>query len=188
MNPLDDLSQINFVPKPLPEDTTPDVKLKKDRGDGMFVASCDEESFGSGFYDTREEAILSYPKEEDLQEGDRYFVAETVKFDPTVNADRVIENAYEEAAEAVGEVADGWLDGIKREEEDLLTDMLTDAFKRWLMETGNTPRFYECKNVTEHRAPPPPPPPQLDMFEKRKVLPGTIDLNLDLGPDDRFEL
>jgi hypothetical protein len=184
MNPLDDIHLINFVPKALPE-LEPEAKANREKT-GDFVASTDEESFSSDNYDTREEAVLCFPEEMGLEEGELFFVAEKREFIPTVDGDRVIENAYEEACENVGEVADGWLDGVKKGDRELLTDMLTGAFNRWLRETNNFPHFYACENVTEHRAPAPPPEPQLDMFDKKKPLPGR--LNLDLGRDDRFEL
>lgn len=193
MNLLDDLSQINFVPKPPSEDAVSEQKPnKKDKGDGRFVASQDEEAFGSDFYDTREEAIRCYPQDMGLDEDDLFFVAETTKFTPTVDCDRLVEMACEDASEAVGEVSESWLDGLKNSDMERLRELMNEAFHRWLREVGQMPRFYACEKVTDHRAPPPPPPPQLDMFEKRKTVPGRLDLNpkgfMGFGPNGRFEV
>ncbi|MOA16735.1 hypothetical protein D3C78_1369640 [compost metagenome] len=117
---------------------------------------CDEE------FDTEQEAIeagiryftnadgygYEYENDEKFQ-GDSFQVGQQSQHFMNVAQCRVIDQATEDACELCGDIADRWLSKVSKGEELLLGDMLTDAFKKWLKDTGNEPNFYAVISVKD---------------------------------------
>lgn len=55
----------------------------------------------------------------------------------------IIERLYEDACDEVGEVAECWLDSVKRPELDKLNERIIPIVKEWLKEIGEEPSFYK---------------------------------------------
>ena len=67
----------------------------------------------------------------------------------------IVERLYEDACDEVGEVADGWLDSVKRPEIDKLNERIIPIVKEWLKEIGEEPSFYKvlpCEECTLREA------------------------------------
>ena len=69
---------------------------------------------------------------------------------PTIDGDGIIEMLQEMADEAVGDVADGYLADVTKEDEEKLTNALTETVKKWAAENGYLPTFYTVENVKEY--------------------------------------
>ena len=66
-----------------------------------------------------------------------------------VCADRIIEDLQEEAYDEVGEVSDGWLDSVTKEQRESLCEKLLKAVLEWLKECGEEPSFYKVHPIAE---------------------------------------
>jgi len=114
-----------------------------------FCASTSEEFFTEE-YESREDAIKNYPREDVLAEGETFFVGEMVPFVPRVNGLAVLEALQEQALEDCGENAENFLDEVSKDDMVLLGQRLDEVIKQWLFETKNEPHFFGVKHITEH--------------------------------------
>lgn len=78
------------------------------------------------------------------------YIGRVYKYEPRVDAIRVIEcvqqDAYDEADEYIGD----YLDNVKEEEWQKLEAMLTETFNKWALETGNEPNFFTVEEIQEY--------------------------------------
>ncbi|ADH03255.1 gp109 [Bacillus phage W.Ph.] len=97
-------------------------------------------------------------KEEAVEEGLKYalemgwtsyYVGEAIRYIPYIDGDSAMDHVIDAATEELGEVAHGWLDHIKHDERDDLTNMLTETFHKWLEKTKNNQDFFTLENVEE---------------------------------------
>ena len=120
-----------------------------------FWISDTEESFSSGPFDTRGEAVAAAPDELGLDPGQTFFSCEaqweTETFGPF--ADRVIEMAQDMAGDEAPECAEDWLNDISKEAVQDLDDALSAAWEAWLDKHDLRPKWFTAQDVQEHRAP-----------------------------------
>lgn len=119
---------------------------------GTFSVSYDRERF-VGEYKTREEAIANAWNELDIQRGATFYTAQNLAPVVTIDTDRFIEDVAQTASDDCGDVADGWLADVSKEEERELGKRLAVVFEDWLKATDNVPKFFRCENIEEHRLP-----------------------------------
>lgn len=111
-----------------------------------------------GEFDTREEAVaagiefFTLPDGyEDYRgekfEGESFDVGIITNPDVSIDAWRMIDDVIEQVGEQCGDVSESWLSHVKYEDRDLLSEMLTSAFKIWLRDTNNEPHFYAISNI-----------------------------------------
>ncbi|MFB5758980.1 hypothetical protein [Paenibacillus medicaginis] len=113
-----------------------------------------------GEFDTKEEAIeegsryftdadeYGYASDNDETfEGNSFDVGQIIEPDISIYGRHVIDPVTEQVGEQCGEISDSWLEKVSNEDEILLDQMLTAAFKGWLQKTNNEPHFYAVKNV-----------------------------------------
>lgn len=117
-----------------------------------FSYSFDEERYYEGEYDSVEEALMAAKEEaKDYPEGiEDVYIGVICKFEPCIDAVRVIEcvqqDAYDEADEYIGD----YLDNVKKEDWQKLEAMLTETFNKWAKETGNEPNFFTVEEIQEY--------------------------------------
>ena len=118
-----------------------------------YAFSFDNERY-YGQYDSIREA-LRFAKEDikyndELKNIKTIYIGRVYKYEPYVNAIRVIEcvqqDAYDEADEYIGD----YLDNVKEEEWRKLETMLTETFNKWAKETGNEPNFFTVEEIQEY--------------------------------------
>lgn len=129
---------------------------------GKWVVNISEDGIWSSIdeFNTKEQAITFGKTEfEDIYEdevGEKhdsatykkvFYVGQIEKFIPYVNVDSVLDNVVENAYDEVGEVVEGFLGSVSKEEYGFLEERLNDAFKTWLDETKNHPTFWKIVNV-----------------------------------------
>ncbi|QQO38837.1 hypothetical protein BCPG3_153 [Bacillus phage BCPG3] len=98
---------------------------------------------------TRDEAIEEGQKHALEMGWDKYYVGKAIQFIPHIDGDSAMDHAIDTTTEELGEVAHGWLDYVKQEERDDLTNMLTETFHKWLEKTKNNQEFFTLENVEE---------------------------------------
>jgi hypothetical protein len=114
---------------------------------------CDE-----GEFDTKEGAIeagIKYYTELDgyyddageFFEGESFDVGLISNVNISLSAAGAIEQASEQAYEQSGDFADSWIEKTSKEENKMLSNMLTDAFWEWTKITSNEPKFFTMENV-----------------------------------------
>ena len=118
-----------------------------------YAYSFDNERY-YGQYDSIREALRL--AKEDIKYNDELkniktiYIGRVYKYEPYVNAIRVIEcvqqDAYDEANEYIGD----YLDNVKEEEWRKLETMLTETFNKWAKETGNEPNFFTVEEIQEY--------------------------------------
>jgi hypothetical protein len=135
--------------------------MKEIVGKWMYNAGLDEEHWRCDEeFETKEEAIEAGRKyftepdgyeeyEGEKFEGDSFDVGQIAYPDIYVKAWHVIDDVIEVVREQCGDYSEHWLEKVKKEDENLLGDMLTETFKRWLKLTNNEPNFYTLKHITE---------------------------------------
>lgn len=145
---------------------------------GKYYYSFDEDDWNcAGGYDSVEEALADgreaapafademgmepYDRTRFLNDG-RVFIGKGFRFEPTVDADMVLDQIRTDAdEETCGCHETDYLDdpALHRPKEerdkwraqvDKLSDMLTQTFNRWAKETDNEPPFTMIDDVTEH--------------------------------------
>ena len=77
------------------------------------------------------------------------YIGEAGKYIPYVDADHILDNAYEQAWDEVGEGADTWLHKLDRDIVDELSDKLSCTFHEWLEQHDLIPRFGILTNVRD---------------------------------------
>lgn len=114
---------------------------------------CDE-----GEFENKEQAIEAGRKY--FTEPDGYLDCEGEEFngssfdvglisnvDIKLKAWSAIDEALEQAGEQVGELAEHWLEKLSKEDEKLLSEMLSKAFWEWVKLTKNEPQFFTMTKV-----------------------------------------
>lgn len=105
---------------------------------GKWGYSTNEERY-YGDFDTKEEAIHEAEACEDV--GTDYWVGQFKDIVVHVDADRIIEQAQEDAYEEAGDFSEDWLGNVSRDKRDELSQRLTSTFKSWLSDYGLHPTF-----------------------------------------------
>ena len=70
-----------------------------------------------------------------------------------VNADYLIDSIREQAYEECGECCEGWLgwlDGLNKEQEEILEERLNKVLIDWLEETNNSPSFGKFMKISKY--------------------------------------
>jgi len=78
------------------------------------------------------------------------FIGEVEPYKPIVYADYLIDSIREQAYEECGECCEGWLDGLKKEQEELLEERLNKVLIDWLVETNNSPSFGKFMKIIKY--------------------------------------
>ena len=130
--------------------------------DGKWIINLVEDDIWDSIneFNSKEEAIL-YGKEnfEEIYEEEKgekfdsriyskvFYVGKIERFIPSINVDSLLDDIVDNAYDEVGEVAEGFLSLISKEEYDLLEERLNEALSEWLDETRNQPTFWKVSNV-----------------------------------------
>lgn len=123
-----------------------------------WAISTDEESF-FGHFESKEEAIAAAPGETGLGAGARFWVGRAVPYVPQpFDADRLLEQLGQDAADEVGEIAEDW-PYLSRPQTDALEEEVHQVVMRHLAEADALPKFFTCEEVTEHQIPDEEPEP-----------------------------
>lgn len=115
---------------------------------------------GEEYFETKEEAI-EYVKEHfgDIYEeeyGEQlnsdltslvFYVGKIGVFEPYISASTIIEQLQSDAYYKVGDLADGYLENIKKEDLDNLEQRLNIVLSYWIKSTKNEANFFTIKNV-----------------------------------------
>ena len=78
------------------------------------------------------------------------FIGEVEPYEPIVYADYLIDSIREQAYEECGECCEGWLDGLNREQEEILEERLNKVLIDWLEETNNSPSFGKFMKISKY--------------------------------------
>lgn len=121
---------------------------------GKYAFAVGSEEWFSGTYDSIEGAF-----EEGIQEAEEdagnyddeivVYAGEILNFVPIVDADDVIEQILDSANEGCCECIENYLTDVKREDIDMLQEMLTKTFNEWAEKTNNKPNFFIVENYEE---------------------------------------
>ena len=130
--------------------------------DGKWIINLVEDDIWDSIneFNSKEEAIL-YGKEnfEEIYEEEKgekfdsriyskvFYVGKIERFIPSINVDSLLDDIVDNAYDEVGEVAEGFLSLISKEEYDFLEERLNEALSEWLDETRNQPTFWKVSNV-----------------------------------------
>ena len=123
-----------------------------------YTYSFDNERF-YGEYDSIEEALKEARKEakgyiendEDIFENaGAVYIGRVCRFEPYVDADKVIEELQNYADYEADEASFDYLQDVTDEDLSKLENMLTETFNKWARETGNEPNFYTVEDVEEY--------------------------------------
>lgn len=87
---------------------------------------------------------------EELRDVKTVYIGRVYKFEPYVDAIRVIELVQDDAMDEADDAARFYLDDVKKEDYQKLEAMLTETFKEWAKETGNEPDFNTVQDVEEY--------------------------------------
>lgn len=97
----------------------------------------DEEDYRGVFFNTKEDALEEARNE--MQTDDSYsgneviWVGKVKTFTPVVSvADELLYELQDQAYDEVGDLEDGWLDNVKKEDQDELDNSIQDCFMTWL--------------------------------------------------------
>lgn len=121
---------------------------------GKYAFAVDGEEYFSGEYDSIEDAFEEGIQEAEEDAGDYddevvVYAGEILNFVPIVDADCVIEQILDSANEACCECIESYLTDVKREDIDMLQEMLTKTFNEWAEKTNNKPNFFIVENFEE---------------------------------------
>lgn len=78
------------------------------------------------------------------------YIGRVYKYEPYVDAVRVIEWVQQDAYDEADEYTEDYLDNVKKEELQKLEAMLTETFNKWAKETGNEPNFFTVEEIQEY--------------------------------------
>lgn len=96
---------------------------------------------------SREDVIadgMKYAKEEGLSS---FRIGQKIPVGvPTLDIDSILEDAYEQVYNEVGEVAEGFLDDVSKEQEKELEEKLNEAFYNWIKKHKLEPTCYVVIN------------------------------------------
>lgn len=65
---------------------------------------------------------------------------------PTLDIDSILEGAYDQVYDEVGEVAEGFLDDVTKEQQKELEEQLNDVFYNWIIKYNLQPNCYTIIN------------------------------------------
>lgn len=135
----------------------------------QFAYSSDGENYSGDGYETRDLCVEAAPEELALDPGDGFYVGEAVK--PSgeewiPDGDHIIEVMKDNQgdSDSSGEWAESWLEKVKPEDLDALTDAIRATVAKWMDDTCNRPAFFTVIDVTEHLAP-------VEASAETKILP-----------------
>jgi hypothetical protein len=73
-------------------------------------------------------------------------IKEDIFIENYIEADDILNEISERIYSEAGEVAEGWPDASRQEEQDLTT-RIREVVKKWAADTDNTPLFFSVQNV-----------------------------------------
>lgn len=83
---------------------------------------------------------------EDYELDDKIAIGYVVDYEIDYDfADDIVYRLCEDAFDEVGEASDGWLDGAKKEELEILNNRVTEVVKQWLKEVNEEPTFFKIE-------------------------------------------
>lgn len=115
--------------------------------------SYDGEKYHCEGHTTREE-VLKYAKEnwrdyvevDNIPDGDlSIYIAEAIDYTDGLNIEYILEDLVEEAYNENGEVADGYLEDITKEQQAILEERLNKIWNEFKEEFGIKANFYTIK-------------------------------------------
>jgi hypothetical protein len=112
----------------------------------QFSASTNGETF-SGFYDSVEEALCCHANDNEHEVGTTVYVGEVEPYQPVIYTNAVLDRLADNAYDACGEHADGWLTGVPQPAYAELGEALNNVLNSWLKRHGLEPRFFAVTNV-----------------------------------------
>jgi hypothetical protein len=106
-----------------------------------WVLSTNGEYFGFVCFDTKEEAI-----EESLEYCSEVWVGRMEDYTPTPT-NVIFERMAEDAYDSVGDVAEGWLEDISKEDMDEFEQRLNNLVLTFLKEKNLEPNFFKVVDI-----------------------------------------
>lgn len=108
-----------------------------------------DEIWRGGPCDTIKECIEE-AKAEDYQDTDTIAIGYAIPYEVDyIDGDLVIEYLQQTAYDEIGEVTDGWLDYITREQREDLNNKLLKVVLQWLKDCKEEPDFYKVEAFDE---------------------------------------
>lgn len=105
-----------------------------------------DELWQHGRFGSIEDCIADAKENYEMKPGDTIAVGECFIHEVYVDANDVLEILENEAYENCGEAAEGWVDRTGDQEEEL-SEALTECVRKWLKKTGNEPKFWHIDSV-----------------------------------------
>lgn len=122
-----------------------------------FAFSLTEEVVYSGWFDTIEEALEEAEgcflcENGTLETGSTVYIGENEPVEiPNITSEYIISDIRESLYSEYGDgLIDDYLYNVKSEDLDRLQELLDEAFKKWLIETNNEPKFYTVNNIKQY--------------------------------------
>lgn len=108
--------------------------------------SLDEMYFHDGPFEDRDAAMAFGI---DKTKPDQWFMigVQGSNYVPGINGDFIVEALQEEAAEEFGEVATDWLDNVSDHSTRILSERLSNVFRKWLKENKQEPGFFHMQDT-----------------------------------------
>jgi hypothetical protein len=97
------------------------------------------------YFKTKDEAI-AHGKEQ-FAEYKEFYIGQIESYIPYINADVALEQVVEQAYDEVGEAVGDYLSDVSKQEIDFLSERLNETLSEWLRETKNNPEFWRIINV-----------------------------------------
>jgi hypothetical protein len=119
--------------------------------EGKWVFSTDSETFNTGeYFDTKEQAV-ECGKAEYIWEDycPTFYVGqvESVNFGIYVDPDSILENISQSVYDEVGEVAEDYLNDVRKEDYEVLESELQEVVQKWMDRFGYNPTFFKVVNI-----------------------------------------
>ena len=101
-----------------------------------------------GEFDSVAEALADARVEaKDYPDSTQIYIGKNYKYEPRVQAHRVIEDIQEDAFDEAGEAAEDYLEFVSAPSLVMLEKMLTKTFIEWSKENNYEPSFFIAKEV-----------------------------------------
>lgn len=111
----------------------------------IWCHSRDGEAFDWIEYSTRKEAIM---QGKIAYGGEPFYIGiQGERFKPYVDIDAILEDLQEQAADKFGDLAEYYLDDIRKEYKEELQKRMQAVYEQWAKETDNEPNFYEVRGI-----------------------------------------
>ena len=78
------------------------------------------------------------------------FIGDVEPHKPFIDVEYLIDDIQEQAYEEHGECCEGWLDGLKKEQKEILEGRLNKVLIDWLEETNNSPSFGKFMKISKY--------------------------------------